>query len=260
MEIIREPKVTLLARPSFLGYPGLDWESDTEVPSQELVEFAGRLCYLSFGADAKMIGGHRCIPGRTANREYVENLLKVKHGSVLEHAVFTFLLEGVSRAFTHELIRHRAGFGYSQLSQRYVDESEVGFVLPPEIVEGTPAFETWTRACAQVADAYRALVEQVSAQVTDAPTATLRRKRARQAARAVLPNCAETKIVVTANARAWRHFIELRGAETADAEIRRVAIAVLRVLQREAPHIFGDFEILKAGDGSEITATPNSKV
>ncbi|MGH7545296.1 MAG: FAD-dependent thymidylate synthase [Gemmatimonadota bacterium] len=260
MEIIREPKVTLLARPTFLGHPDLEWESDSDVDAQQLIEFAGRLCYLSFGGDAKMIGGHRCIPGRTTNREYVDNLLSVKHGSVLEHAVFTFLFEGVSRAFTHELIRHRAGFGYSQLSQRYVDESDVGFVLPPEIREGTPPFETWARSCAQALDAYRALVEQVSEQVTDAPTATLRRKRARQAARAVLPNSAETKIVVTANARAWRHFVELRGAETADAEIRRVAIEVLRVLQREAPHLFRDFEIGTAADGSETAATPNSKV
>jgi thymidylate synthase (FAD) len=260
MEIIHEPKVTLLARPEFLGYAGLDWESDTDVPAQQLVEFAGRLCYLSFGKEAQMIGGHKCIPGRTTNREYVENLLRVKHGSVLEHAVYSFLFEGVSRAFTHELIRHRAGFGYSQLSQRYVDESDIGFVRPPEIREGTPAFETWTRSCEAALTAYRRLVDQLSEQVTDAPTATLRRKRARQAARAVLPNCAETKIVVTGNARAWRHFVELRGAESADLEIRRVAVCVLRALQEEAPHIFGDFEIRTAPDGSEVTVTSNSKV
>lgn len=260
MEIIREPKITLLARPTFLGHPDLDWQSDTDVPAQQLVEFAGRLCYLSFGADTRMIGGHKCIPGRTTNREYLDNLLQVKHGSVLEHAAFTFLFEGVSRAFTHELVRHRAGFGYSQLSQRYVDESNVGFVLPPEIREGTPAFEIWKRSCEQALEGYRTLVEVIAEQVADEPKATLRRKRARQAARALLPNCAETKIVMTGNARAWRHFIELRGAEWADLEIRRAAIAVLRVLQREAPHIFGDFEIRTAPDGSETTSTPNSKV
>ncbi len=234
------------------------------MPAQQLVEFAGRLCYLSFGREAKMIGGHKCISGRTSNREYVENLLQVKHGSVLEHVSFTLLFEGVSRAFTHELIRHRAGFGYSQLSQRYVDESEIGFVLPPEIREGTPAFEVWKRACEQSLEAYRALLEEIDAQVAresrEETSRTLRRKRARQAARAVLPNSAETKIVVTANARAWRHFIELRGAEAADAEIRRSAVTVLRILQGEAPHIFGDFEIRRAEDGSEVTWTPYSKV
>lgn len=260
MEIIRGPKITLLARPTFLGHPDIEWQSDTDVPAQQLVEFAGRLCYLSFGKDTRMIGGHKCIPGRTTNREYIENLLTVKHGSVLEHAVFTLLFEGVSRAFTHELVRHRAGFGYSQLSQRYVDESDVGFVLPPEIREGTPAYEIWARSCAQVLESYRALLTEIEAQVADEPKATLRRKRARQAARVVLPNCVETKVVVTANIRAWRHFIELRGAEGADAEIRRAAVEVLHILQREAPDIFRDFEIRTAADGSEITWTPNSKV
>lgn len=260
MEIIREPKVTLLARPSFIRYPDLDWQSDNDNPTQQLVEFAGRLCYLSFGKDARVLGGHKCISGRTTNREYIENLLKVKHGSVLEHANFTFLLEGVSRSLTHELVRHRAGFGYSQLSQRYVDESEVGFVLPIEIREGSPAFDLWKRMCEQALEAYRALLAEITAQVADEPSPTLRRKRARQAARSVLPSCVETKIVVTANVRAWRHFIELRGAETADAEIRRVAVKVLRILQEEAPHIYGDFEIRTAPDGSEVTWTPNSKV
>lgn len=260
MEIIREPKVTLLTRQQFLGHPEIDWSSDSDNAPQQLVEFAGRLCYLSFGKEMRVLGGHKTIQGRTTNKEYIANLLSVKHGSVLEHAVFTFLFEGISRAVTHELVRHRAGFGYSQLSQRYVDESDVGFVLPPEIEEDSPAFEIWSEACEAALRAYRALLEKVSEQVADEPKATLRRKRARQAARVVLPNCAETKIVVTANARAWRHFVELRAAPTADAEIRRLAIATLRVLQREAPEIFGDFEIVPLEDGTETANVTHSKV
>ncbi len=96
--------------------------------------------------------------------------------------------------------------------------------------------------------------------MADEPKATLRRKRARQAARVVLPNCTETKIVVTANARAWRHFVELRAAPTADAEIRRLAIAVLRLLQKEAPEIYGDFDIRPLDDGTETAETAHSKV
>lgn len=260
MEIIREPKVTLLARQQFLGHPEIDWTSDSENDPQQLIEFAGRLCYLSFGKDMHVLGGHKTIQGRTTNKEYIANLMSVKHGSVLEHAVFTFLFEGVSRALTHELVRHRAGFGYSQLSQRYVDESEVGFVLPPEISEGTPAFDIWRDSCQGALDSYRRLLEQVTEQVADEPKATLRRKRARQAARTILPNCAETKIVVTANVRAWRHFIELRAAPTADAEIRRLAVAVLRILQVEAPEIFGDFEVKRLEDGTETAETSHSKV
>src|SRR6185369_11672204 len=118
-------------------------------------------------------------------------------------------------------IRHRAGMGYSQLSQRYVDESEIGFVVPPEIEEGTPEFETWSRACEASLSSYRGLLAGVTEKVGDEGPATMRKKRARQAARAVLPNSAETKIVVTGNARAWRHFCEMRGAANADLEIRR---------------------------------------
>ena len=260
MEIIREPKVTLLARQQFLGHPDIDWKSDSDIDPQQLVEFAGRLCYMSFGKDAQMLGGHKTIPGRTTNEQYIANLLQVKHGSVLEHAVFTFLFEGISRALTHELVRHRAGFGFSQLSQRFVDESNIAFVLPPEIAEGTPAFDIWREGCERSLHYYRKLLEQVTEQVADEPNATLRRKRARQAARAVLPNSAETKIVVTANARAWRHFIELRGSAAADVEIRKLAIAVLRVLQREAPAIFGDFQIESHPDGTQTASTPHSKV
>jgi len=260
MEIIREPKVTLLARQQYLGDPDIGWNSDSDNAAQQIAEFAGRLCYLSFGKDTRVIGGHKTIQGRTTNQEYIANVLEVKHGSVLEHVVFTFLFEGISRALTHELVRHRAGFGYSQLSQRFVDESNIGFVLPPEVAEGTPAFDIWLAACENSLESYRKLLDQVAEQVADEPKATLRRKRARQAARAVLPNCAETKIVVTANARAWRHFIELRAAPPADAEIRTLAVTVLRVLRKEAPDIFGDYEVKPLDDGTETASPTHSKV
>ena len=217
-------------------------------------------CYLSFGEDAGLEGGHRSIPGRTTNEAYLANILQVKHGSVLEHAVWTLLLEGISRSLTHELIRHRAGFGFSQLSQRYVDESNIAFVLPPEITAGTPAYEIWAQACEQSLEAYRGLLDEMSNLVGDAGPATMRKKRARQAARAVLPNCAETKIVVTGNARAWRHFMEMRGSGGADVEIRRLATAVLEVLTAEAPHIFGDMHMVPHSDGTRTVETPNSKV
>jgi thymidylate synthase (FAD) len=260
MDIIRDPKVTLLARQQYLGHPEIDWKSDSDVDAQQLIEFAGRLCYLSFGKESGVGGGHKTIEGRTTNEEYIDNLLMVKHGSVLEHAVFTFLFEGVSRALTHELVRHRAGFAYSQLSQRFVDESDIAFVLPPEIAADTPAFDTWKEACEASLEHYRKLLAQLSEQVADEPKATMRRKRARQAARAVLPNSAETKIVVTANARAWRHFVELRASLAADAEIRKLAIATLRVLKREAPEIFGDFVIKPLDDGTETAEVTHSKV
>ncbi|CAN5863131.1 hypothetical protein BH23GEM7_BH23GEM7_28670 [soil metagenome] len=221
--------------------------------------FSGN-CYLSFGPEAGLEGGHRTIAGRTTNAAYLENILRTKHGSVLEHAVWTFLFEGISRALTHELVRHRAGMGFSQLSQRYVDESDIAFVLPPELPEEGPAFTVWRQACESTLQAYRELLAAMTEQIGEEGPATMRRKRARQAARAVLPNCAETKIVVTGNARAWRHFTELRGSASADVEIRRLAVAVLRALQQEAPNIFGDMQILPQPDGTEIVETPYSKV
>lgn len=254
MHIFREPRVTLLARQQYLGAPHVNWESDTNVSGEALAEFAGRICYLSFGPEAGFEGGHKLIRGRTSNKKYLDNILNVKHGSVLEHANWTFLFEGISRALTHELVRHRH-FSYSQLSQRYVDESDVAFVLPPEIEDDTEAFEIWKRSCGQALEEYRALLAAIETQVQDEPSATMRRKRARQTARSILPNSTETKIVVSGNARAWRHFLEMRGSDAADAEIRELALAVLRSLQDEAPNLFGDYEIVRQEDGTEVIET-----
>jgi thymidylate synthase (FAD) len=260
MNILREPTVTVLSRQVFLGHPGIDWESDSNVGGEALAEFAGRLCYLSFGEDAGISGGHKSIPGRTTNTQYMGNILKVKHGSVLEHATWSLLLEGVSRSLTHELVRHRAGFAYSQLSQRYVDESEVGFVLPPEIDGGTPAYDLWVASCERALDEYKQLLGFIEAQVEHIESRTLRRKRARETARSVLPNCTETKIVVTANARAWRHLMELRGSPSADQEIRRMSFAIHEKLVGEAPAIFGDIRRETTDDGIEYLTTENPKV
>lgn len=254
MHIFREPRVTVLARQEYQGAGHIQWDSDSDVPGQALAEFAGRLCYLSFGADAGVEGGHRLIAGRTTNEQYLANILKVRHGSVLEHAVWTLLFEGISRALTHELIRHRH-FSYSQLSQRYVDESDVAFVLPPEIRDGSPACDVWTRSCERALEDYRTLLAQIEEQVRDEPSKTLRRKRARQTARSVLPNSTETKIVVTGNCRAWRHFIELRGSPAADAEIRRLALAVLHALRAEAPSLFADYRIVEGAGGEQHAET-----
>lgn len=256
-KIINEPQVYLVGRQDidrgeidrFLGDHGMDWETDTEVGGEQLVEAGGRLCYVSYGK------------GRKTNDEYIANIIAQKHGSVLEHAVWNFIVSGVSRSFTHELIRHRAGWGYSQLSQRYVDESDASYVEPPIIAEDPALHAAWQRAIETSHAAYVELVEGLVAKLAAAGVAgTHRRKMAREAARSVLPNATETMIFCTANARALRHFIELRGSEGAEAEIRRVAVQFLRVMQREAPNIFSDYEIVTLPDGTEVTRTPNEKV
>src|SRR5207247_2033092 len=182
MEVFREPRVTLIARPEFLEPEHLKvrWLGDS-TPGERLAEYAGRLCYMS---------QHNPVNRTTA--DYLENIKKQGHGSVLEHSVYVLLIEGISRSCSHELVRHRAGFGYSQISQRYVDESHAAFVMPPAV----------------------------------AGDATL----------------------------------ELRCGEGAELEIRRMAVACLRVLQREAPALFSDFEISVADDRQECARVTYHKV
>src|SRR5256885_6754337 len=133
MEIFREPRVTLIARPEFLEPEHLKvrWLGDS-TPGERLAEYAGRLCYMS---------QHNPVNRTTA--DYLENIKKQGHGSVLEHSVYVLLIEGISRSCSHELVRHRAGFGYSQISQRYADESHAAFVMPPAVAGDAPFDAAW---------------------------------------------------------------------------------------------------------------------
>lgn len=256
MKIVREPRVYLVGRQTlnptditnFLNDHGATWESDAQSESERLAEAAGRICYMSFGK------------GRKSNRDYLGNIIEMQHGSVLEHANWNFIFVGVSRSLTHELIRHRAGFGYSQLSQRYVDESDSDFIEPDVIANDPELHKVWLESINQARAAYDRIVAGLVDKFGDMENATLRRKLARQAARSVLPNATETKIFVTANARGLRHFIELRGDEHADVEIRKLAVQVLRIMQKEAPAIFGDYSIRTLPDGTEATHTEHRKV
>ena len=167
----------------------------------------------------------------------------------------TFYITGISRSCTHELIRHRH-FSYSQLSQRFVPEEDALVVPPPAIEDDPELVEVFTAAADQSREAYRTLLTALEEKFATEPNALLRRKQARQAARAVLPNATETRIVVTGNLRSWRHFIGMRATEYADVEIRQLAISCLRQLQNIAPTVFGDFEISVLSDGSEIATSP----
>lgn len=258
MKILRDPKVYLVGRQTtneaelnrFLAdYDVAAWSTDTEVAGEKLCEVAGRVCYMSFAK-----------PRPGGNHAYVGHLLEVGHGSVLEHAVFNFVITGVSRSFTHELVRHRAGFGYSQLSQRYVDESTADFVEPDCIAEDPRLHAIWLEAVEKCHEAYCQLVEALMVRFENVQDKTLRRKEARQAARSILPNATETKIFVTANARALRHFIELRCSEHAEVEIRKVAAAVLSILKEAAPNLFWDYEWVSLPDGTRAAKTAHPKV
>jgi thymidylate synthase (FAD) len=250
MEVFREPRVTLLARPEFVEPEHLkvQWKGDA-TGGERLAEYAGRLCYMS---------QHNPIQRTTA--EYLENIKKQGHGSVLEHAVYVLLIEGISRSCSHELVRHRAGFGYSQISQRYVDESHAAFVLPPAIQGDAALEQAWERQVTDAQAAYVRAVEGLMTRYEWVADKVHRRKLAREAARSVLPNATEVKIVVSGNARAWRTMLELRCGEGAELEIRRMAVACLRLLQREGGSLFSDFAIYVADDKQEAARVEYHKV
>jgi thymidylate synthase (FAD) len=257
IRVLREPAVYLVGRQTiapaevdrFLADHGVSWQTDTEVAGEHLAEIAGRLCYMSFA---------RPRPG--GNKAYLEHILEVEHGSVLEHAVWNFVFTGVSRSLTHELVRHRAGMGYSQLSQRYVDESVAEYVEPDVIGDDPELHALWLEAVGHAHRAYVELVRKLADKFKDEPDRTLRRKLARQAARSVLPNATETKIFVTANARALRHFIEMRGSRHAEVEIRKLAVKVLQIMKAEAPNLFSDYQLVALPDGTHEATTPHRKV
>lgn len=178
---------------------------------EELLEHAGRVCYRS---------QPRGEPGR-----FLMARVREGHESLIEHASATFEISGVSRACTHQLVRHRLA-SYSQESQRYVDMSQPEYVVPPSVAADAEAMRVWNEATAGMAEAYRQLRE---------------RGVRKEDARFLLPNAAATRIVVTMNFRAWRHFIKERGLNrAAQWEIREVANRILDVLHQQAPSVFED--------------------
>ncbi|MGE2727872.1 FAD-dependent thymidylate synthase [Mycolicibacterium vaccae] len=245
MAEIAPMRVQLIAKSEFSAPPDVPWSTDAD-GGQALTEFAGRACYQSWD---------KPNPRTATNEAYVRHIIDVGHFSVLEHASVSFYITGVSRSCTHELIRHRH-FSYSQLSQRYVPEHDSRVVAPPGIDDDPELTEIFAAAADAGRAAYTELLARLEAKFADQPNAVLRRKQARQAARAVLPNATETRIVVTGNYRAWRHFIAMRASEHADVEIRRLAIECLRQLVDVAPAVFSDFEITVLADGTEVATSP----
>jgi thymidylate synthase (FAD) len=207
-----------------LGDLSIPW-SDPPSAAATLAEICGRLCYMSFGK------------GRKSTDEYLDNIISSLHFSVLEHANWTFIITGVSRSLTHELVRHRH-FSYSQLSQRYVDHSEAEAVMPPGL-EGTALGDQWLLHQARARTLYAKMVAEIP---VEAAGQTAERKAKRGAARSVLTEATETKIAVTGNARAWREFIQKRNSPHADQEIRRLAEMLLERLWNSAPELFRDLK------------------
>lgn len=206
----------------FIDHP-YEWQ-DHAGSIDNLAEFAGRNCYQSW---------NRPNPATATNEGYLSNILSQEHHSVLEHGSVTFYVDGVSRSLTHELIRHRH-LSFSELSQRYASTDKMEYVIPPAIA----TVGGWAYADIQmVVDNARATYQDV---MEETENTGLSMKKRREAARAVLPNCTETKIVVTGNLRAWRDVLKKRHHVAADAEIQLFAKEVLRHLRMMAPNSVQD--------------------
>jgi thymidylate synthase (FAD) len=216
-----------------------------------ICKLAGQICYMSMGTS-----------NRTTS-EYFDHILESGHGSILEHATYNFIITGVSRSLTHELVRHRQGVAYSQLSQRYVDESDVTFIEPYtiELLDRSER-EEYLEFLASARRYYQKLAKLFKDRLKDNTDlkGTDLRKAARGAARSVLPNATETKIMFSTNARALRHIIEMRCNPAADREIRDLFYQIWKAVEPIAPSIFGDYLPIVLEDGSKALANISKKV
>ncbi len=235
--------VRLVGHTQFTAPADVPWQTDAD-GGEALAEFAGRACYQSWS---------KPIPATATNAGYLSHILQVGHLSVLEHSSATFYVTGVSRALAHEVIRHRH-LSVSELSQRHDPGPDV--VMPTSVAADPELRELFESTTAESRDSYRRLLAALEDTAETAARATLTRKQARQAARAVLSHATPTTLVVTGNFRAWRHFVGMRGSDAADPEIRAFAVTVLRRLQELAPNAFADFRVSQLPDGSDVAASP----
>ena len=186
--------------------------------AEKLCAAAAQSCYSDKPAGELLEG----MKGKNPDR-VLENIVGMGHHSVIEHATYTFSVEGVSRALTHQLVRHRIA-SYSQQSQRYVSMDCADYVIPPSIEDNAVAEKEFRKLMDSIWEVYRVLSEKV--EVEDA--------------RYVLPNASSTNITITMNARELRHFFSLRCCNRAQWEIRLVADEMLRVVKKVSPSIFRD--------------------
>jgi thymidylate synthase (FAD) len=261
--MISKPQVNIAGLAGFLeGFdPALRFpeylDDPTELPdSSQLCKTAGQSCYASFG------------PRRSKNdiaAAYFERLTSAGHGSVLEHASFSFLLYGISRSVTHELVRHRAGVGVSQISQRYVSGAVLRFVERPEYQEDPDLHRLFEERADGAAAEYEAMAERLlerqegGASMLTADFKTDARKKVQQTARSLLPNETEAPMVFTGNVRALRHIIEMRADAHAESEIRNLALRIFLCLRTVDPILFGDYELAELPDGTYTVTTENRK-
>lgn len=220
----------------YLNHVGAsEWKSDAPSGPEVLMEFMGRLCYRSWkpGMNANV------TKIREGNADYLGNIVKVKHGSVLEHPVTSWVFADVSRVFTHELVRHRAGAAYSQESLRFVRLTDLGLWLPPEAEAQPWLLELFEKTFKDMEELQRAMAEKLG--LDDEGRQFKEKKVLTSMMRRLAPDGLATTIGASFNFRALRHIIEMRTAESAETEIRLAFDQVAGICAKRWPNIFSDF-------------------
>lgn len=212
-----------------------EWETDAPTDAEKMCEVMGRLCYRSFTPDLNP----NISRVRQGNQTYLNNIVKSRHGSVLEHAFFNFVITGCSRIFTHELVRHRVGVAISQESLRFVRLDQIDFPAPTLIQENE---EAMTIFVSTVEELERLQVEL--ADVLDVEDKKFHeKKKITSAMRRIAPAGLATTIGWSANARTIRHILEMRTDPAAEEEIRQIFGMIGEIMTERYPNLFGDYEV-----------------
>lgn len=238
MNIITTPAVWLLSRPTFTAHP-LYALPMHKVEAENIIATAGKVCYDSYGLDGRAVD------------EHIKGLVNSGHGSVLEHAHVGIFIEGISRGCSHEIVRHRM-FNYSQRSTRYTAEGGAAIVLDPFYAklwekdqrshDESFLLERFLNSAQRSIAEYEVQVETLERLAPIGIHPRDRRKWCRGKARQLLPHALETRMVMTGNLRAWRHFFLMRTSRHAEAEIRRLAELVFAMVHPIAPAVFADLK------------------
>lgn len=252
MNIITAPSVSLVSSPAF--YPLARYPLPPHFGTAEnIIAQAGKVCYDSYGLDGNPVATH------------IRNLVSSGHHSVIEHVHVGLFIEGISRGCSHEIVRHRM-FNYSQRSTRYTAEDDAAIVLDPFYVElyavndrpsdsaGSLLLSGFIQQCEKALAAYQTQITLLEDLAPLGLSARDRRKWCRGKARQLLPHALETRMVMTGNLRAWRHFLIMRTSRHAEAEIRRLAAAIYTQLQPLAPIVFEDLNAAEVSGYVELVA------
>jgi thymidylate synthase (FAD) len=190
------------------------------------------------------------------NSEYIRHLIQQGHESVLEHSSYSILADDISRGLSHQLVRHRVGFAYSQLSQQYHDESSATFIEPRDLDIDEGVVKEWRHAISLAKGAYKFIATALERSSYASSLSKKERSRAiKSLARTVLPSATATTLMITGNVRAWRHLLEVRGAIPGDFEMREFCVRAIDLLAAEAPDAFYDFKVNRDTFGKFVIKT-----